>query len=59
MAKNRPVKIWVIKHSPKRDPKFHQTEILEGAGKSTNASFAIFKRGCDFRRLAIRVFVVE
>lgn len=34
--------------------------MLEGAGRSTSASFAIFRRGCVLRRLAIdRVFVVE
>jgi hypothetical protein len=37
MAKNSPVRICTIKQSPKRDPKFHQEEILEGAGKSTKA----------------------
>ena len=37
--------IWIIKHRPRRDPKFHQTEMLEGAGRSTRASFAIFNKG--------------
>ncbi|CAL8238620.1 unnamed protein product [Lota lota] len=59
MAKNRPVKIWVIKQRPRREPKFHQTEMLEGAGRSTSASLAIFRIGWVFRRLAIKVFVVE
>lgn len=59
MARNRPVRIWAIKHSPRSDPKFHQTEILEGAGRSTSASLAIFKSGWVFRRLAISVSVVE
>lgn len=35
----------MIKQRPSREPKFHHTEILEGAGRSTSASFAIFSRG--------------
>ena len=53
------MRICEIKHSPRSEPKFHQTEMLEGAGRSTRASFAIFSRGCVLRRLAIRVLVVE
>lgn len=34
-------------------------EMLEGAGRSTRASLVIFRRGWVFRRLAIRVLVVE
>lgn len=48
-----------MRQRPRREPKFHQAEILIGAGRSTNALFAIFSRGCDFRRLAIRVLIVE
>lgn len=59
MARNNPVRIWVIKQSPRREPKFHQTEMLEGAGRSTSASFAIFRRGWVFRRLVIKVSVVK
>lgn len=59
MARKRPVRIWAAKQSPSREPKFHQTEMFEGAGRSTSASFAIFRRGWVFRRLAIIVFVVE
>lgn len=51
MAKKRPVAIWIIKQRPRSDPKFHQTEMLEGAGRSTRASFAIFSRGCDLRKV--------
>lgn len=32
---------------------------MEGAGRSTKASLAILSRGCDFRKLVIRVLVVE
>lgn len=53
------MRIWMTKQRPSREPKFHQTEMLEGAGRSTNASFAIFRSGWVFRRLAIRVLVVE
>lgn len=49
----------MIRQRPRRDPKFHRAEILEGAGRSTSASFAIFMRGCVFRRMAIRVLVVD
>lgn len=55
MAKKRPVRIWAIKHNPRREPKFHHTEMFEGAGRSTTAWLAIFRRGCVFRRLAIKV----
>ena len=51
--------IWIIRQSPRSEPKFHQTEMLEGAGRSARASFAIFSRGCVFRRLVITVLVVE
>lgn len=47
------MRIWIIKQSPRREPKFHHTEIFEGAGRSTSALLAIFSRGCVFRRLAI------
>lgn len=53
MAKNNPVAIWVTKHSPKRDPKFHQVEIFEGAGKSITALFIILIRGWVERNVAI------
>lgn len=54
MARKSPVRIWVAKHRPSSEPKFHQTEMLDGAGRSTSASLAIFRRGWVFRRLAIR-----
>jgi hypothetical protein len=46
MARNNPVAICTIRQSPKRDPKFHHVERLEGAGRSTKAPLAILKRGC-------------
>jgi len=45
MAKKRPVRVWIIKQSPNREPKFHQAEIFEGAGKSTRALFIILNKG--------------
>lgn len=36
MAKNTPVIIWIIKHNPNKDPKFHSVEILDGVGRSIN-----------------------
>lgn len=53
------MRIWVARQRPSREPKFHQTEMFDGAGRSTSASFAIFSKGWVFRRLAIRVLVVE
>lgn len=43
MARNRPVRICVIRQTPKREPKFHQTEMLAGVGRSTKESLAIFR----------------
>lgn len=53
------MRIWEAKQRPSREPKFHHTEMLAGLGRSTRASLAIFSSGCVFRRLAIRVLVVE
>ncbi len=47
------MRIWAIKQRPSREPKFHQTEMFEGAGRSTSASLAIFSSGWALRRLAI------
>ena len=49
MARKRPVAIWVIKHKPRREPKFHSVEILAGVGRSTKAPFAILNSGWVFR----------
>ena len=57
MAKNKPVRIWVARHRPRRDPKFHQAEMFDGAGRSTSAPFAIFRSGWVLRRLAIKWFL--
>lgn len=59
MARNNPVRIWIIKQIPSRDPKFHHDEILDGAGKSMNELLMIFMSGCVFRILVIIVSIVE
>lgn len=46
--------IWVIKQRPKRDPKFHQAEMFEGAGRSITALFIILMRGWVVRSVAIK-----
>lgn len=56
MARNSPVRSWIARQRPRRDPKFHQIEMFEGAGRSTRASLAILRRGWVFRRFAIRSF---
>lgn len=54
MARNRPVRICRMRHTPNREPKFHQAEILEGVGKSMNDSLMILISGCDLRVLVIK-----
>lgn len=49
MARNRPVRICIIKQSPSSEPKFHHAEMLEGAGRSMNELLMIFRIGWDFR----------
>ncbi len=57
MARNKPVRICVIRQRPSKDPKFHHAEMLAGVGRSITASLAIFSRGWDFRKFAIKVFL--
>lgn len=35
--------IWVIRQMPSRDPKFHQVEMFDGAGRSIRASLMILR----------------
>ena len=42
MARNSPLTIWTIKHTPSSDPKFHIVEILDGVGNSTKELLTIF-----------------
>ena len=40
--------IWIIKHNPNKDPKFHQIEISIGVGNLINELSIIFINKCDF-----------
>lgn len=51
MASSRPVRICVAKQMARREPKFHQAEMLEGAGRSIRELLIIFSRGWDLRML--------
>jgi flagellar biogenesis protein FliO len=48
------VAIWVIRQRPSRDPKFHQAEMFDGAGRSITALFMILIRGWVVRSVAIK-----
>jgi hypothetical protein len=41
MARNNPLRICTIKHTPRSEPKFHIVEILDGVGKSTKELLTI------------------
>lgn len=47
IAKNNLFVIWIKKHYPNNDPKFHQDDLLNEAGKSTKAVLAISSKGCS------------
>ena len=51
MASSSPVRICVMRQIASRDPKFHQAEMFEGAGRSMRELLTIFSRGWDFRML--------
>lgn len=59
MARNSPVRICVVRQIPRREPKFHQVERFEGAGRSVSELLIIFSRGWVFRGWVIIVPVVE
>jgi len=60
MAKNKPVTIWIPKHNPNKDPKFHHALILDGEGKSINELFIILSNGDLIRKgVFINFFVVK
>lgn len=56
MARNSPVRIWIIKHSPSREPKFHHDEMFDGAGRSMNEWLMILISGWVFRMTVIISF---
>jgi len=43
------VRIWIIKHKPNKDPKFHKELILDGEGSSTKELFIILNNGWIFK----------
>ena len=47
ITKNKPVKIWVIKHKPNKDPKLHIDLIAAGMNNSIK-DLNSFKRKMDF-----------
>lgn len=57
MARNRPVRTCAIRQTPRRDPKFHQAEIFDGAGRSMNVLLIILMIGWVFRRLWVIRFL--
>lgn len=59
MAKKSPVTIWITRHRPSREPKFHSVEILEGVGRSTRAPFRILIRGWVFRIFIISFLLLD
>ncbi len=50
MARKMPVISWTVKQSPRREPKFHHTEILIGAGRFIRLSLIVKKSGCGVLR---------
>ena len=43
------MRIWIIKHKPNKDPKFHKELILDGEGSSIKEPFTIFNKGWTFK----------
>ena len=43
------MRIWIIKHKPNKDPKFHKELILDGEGSSTKEPLTIFNKGWTFK----------
>ena len=41
--------IWIIRHNPNREPKFHKELIFEGEGSSTKELFIILNNGWIFK----------
>ena len=57
MARNNPVAICAIKHTPSKEPKFHHVLILVGVGRSIKAPLAILIKGWDVR-MGLFIYVV-
>ena len=43
------MRIWITKHKPNKDPKFHKELILDGEGSSTKELLTIFNKGWTFK----------
>ena len=54
IARNNPVRIWVVKHKPLSLPNLQKEEMFLGAAKDIRESKNIIK-GFDFRRGAIEL----
>lgn len=53
IVKNIPDKIWIIKQTPSREPKFHHLPMLDGAGRSIKESLIIWIKGFFLRKFNI------
>ena len=47
-SQEKPLRIWTIKHTPRRDPKFHIIVILLGVGKKRIKFWKIVNNGFIF-----------
>ena len=43
------MRIWITKHKPNKDPKFHKELILDGERSSTKELLTIFNKGWTFK----------
>ena len=50
MAINKPERIWITKHKPNNEPKFHIAVNLEGEGREIKADSKIFNIGWVFKK---------
>ena len=48
MLKSKPIKIWTIKQTPNKEPKFHIIVILLGVGKNKIKFWNIVNKGFIF-----------
>jgi hypothetical protein len=51
--------IWITKHIPSSDPKFHHALMFAGDGKSTSAPVAILSRGWVLRMGLFIMFLFD
>ena len=53
------MKICTAKQTPKREPKIHHEDKLDGAGRSTDEVLMIFRSEWVFLMSVIRILTVE